>query len=79
LTDDKKRTRLDISRYLSRYEDEPDIIYPIVTQNESWFHHFDLESKKQSMKGKHPGPTTPKKLKRVPSARKLMASIFWDS
>jgi hypothetical protein len=36
LTDDQKRTRLNISRYLlSRYEDEPDFIYRIVTQDEN--------------------------------------------
>jgi hypothetical protein len=55
LTDDQKRTRLDISRYLlSRYEDEPDFIYRIVTQDETWVHHFNPESKKQSMQWKHP-------------------------
>jgi histone-lysine N-methyltransferase SETMAR len=37
LTDDQKRNRLDISRYLlSRYEDERDFIYWIVTQDETW-------------------------------------------
>jgi hypothetical protein len=36
LTDDQKRTRLAISRHtLSRYEDEPDFIYRIVTQDET--------------------------------------------
>jgi hypothetical protein len=35
--------------------------------------------KKQSMQWKHPGSTLPKKFKRVPSAGKMMASIFWDS
>jgi hypothetical protein len=44
LTDDQKRTRLDISRYLlSRYEDEPDFIYRIVSHDETWVHHFDPE------------------------------------
>ena len=43
LTDDKKRTWLDTSRYLlSRYEDDPiDFIERVVTQNETWVHHFD--------------------------------------
>jgi histone-lysine N-methyltransferase SETMAR len=54
LTDDQKRTRLDISRHLlSRYEDEPNFIYRIVTQDETWVHLFDPESKrKQSMQWK---------------------------
>ena len=50
LTDDQKRTQLDISRYLlSRYEDDPvDFIERDVTQDETWVHHFDPESKMQS-------------------------------
>ena len=43
LTDDQKRTQLDNSRYLlSRYEDNPvDFIEQVVTQDETWAHHFD--------------------------------------
>ena len=50
LTDDQKRTWLDIPRYLlSRYEDDPcDFIERVVTQDETWVHHFDPESKMQS-------------------------------
>ena len=33
----------------------------------------------QSKQGKHPGSSTHKKFKSVHSARKVMASIFWDS
>ena len=45
LTDDQKRTRRDISRYfLTRYEDDPsDSINQVVTQDETWVHHFDPE------------------------------------
>ena len=45
LTNDQKRTRLDISRYLlSRYEDDPgDFIERVVTQDDTWVHHFDPE------------------------------------
>ena len=50
LTDDQKRTWLDISRHLlSCYEDDPsDFIEPVVTQDETWVHHFDPESKMQN-------------------------------
>ena len=75
--DYQKRARLDISRFiLSRYED---FIEQVVTQDESWVHHFDPESKMQSKQWKHPGSHPPKKFKRVHSAGKMMASIFWDS
>ena len=65
LTDDQKRTRLDISRYLLfHYEDDPgDFIERVVTQDETWVHHFDLESKMQSKQWKHPGSPSPKKFK----------------
>ena len=48
--DDQKGIRLDISRYLlSLYEDDPgDSIEQAVTQDETWVHHFDTESKLQS-------------------------------
>ena len=76
LTDDQKRTPLDISRYLlSRYADDlGDFIERVVTQDETWVHHFDPGSKMQSKQWKHP-----KKFKRFHSAGKVMASIFWDS
>ena len=58
LIDDKKRTQLDISRYLlSRYEDDPgDFIEQVVTQDGTWVHHFDPE---QTMEA--PWLTPPKK------------------
>ena len=43
LTDDQKRTQLNISRYLLfRYEDEPgDFIERVVTQDETWVNDFN--------------------------------------
>ena len=81
LTDDQKRTRLDISRsLLSHHEDDPgNFIKRVVTQDEAWVHHFDLEAIMQSKQWKHPGSPPPKKFKRVHSAGKVMALIFWDS
>ena len=81
LTGYQKRTRLNISRYLlSRYEDDPShFIKWVVTQHETWVHHFDTESKMQSKQWKHPDSPHPKKFNMVHSAGKVMASIFWDS
>ena len=77
LTDDQKRTQLDISRYLpSRFED--DLIRRVVTLDETWVHYFDPESKMQSKQWKHPGSSPLRKFKRVHSAGKVMTSIFWD-
>ena len=48
---DQKRNGLNISRsLLSHYENDPEeFMYLVVTQDETWVHHFDWESKKQSM------------------------------
>ena len=64
LTNDQKRTPINISRYLlSRYEDDPgDFIEGVETQDETWVHHFDPESKMQSKQCKHPGSPSPKNL-----------------
>ena len=77
LTDDQESTRLDISTYLqSRYEDDPGaFIKRVVTQDETWIHHFDPEKKMHSKQWKYP-TRPPKKFKRVHSAGKVMASIF---
>ena len=77
----RKGLSLYISRYLlPRFEDDPsDFIERVVTQDETLVHHFDLESKMQSKQWKQPGSPPPKKFKRVHSAGKVMASIFWDS
>ena len=74
MTDEQKRPRLDISRYLlSRYEDDPgDFIDRVVTQDETWVHHFDQESKMQSMQWKHLGSPPPKKFKRISLADNVL-------
>ena len=50
-----------------------------MTQDETWVHHADPKSKKQSMQWKYPGSPSSKKFKKVSSAGKVMASIFWES
>ena len=58
VTYDQKRTRY--MHLLSRYEDDPgDFIEQVVTQDETWVHHFDQESKMQSKEWKHPGSSPP--------------------
>ena len=47
--------------------------------DETWVHHFTPEAKQQSKQWKHPGSPLPKKAKTVPSAGKVMASVFWDA
>ena len=47
--------------------------------DETWVHHFTPEAKQQSKQRKHPGSPPPKKAKTIPSAGKVMASVFWDA
>jgi len=55
LTEDHKVQRKAItSEMLRRYRDEgDDFLLSIVTGDESWFHHFDPEMKRQSMEWHH--------------------------
>ena len=51
----------------------------LITGDETWVHHYTPESKKDSMIWKRPPSPPAKKFKVQPSARKLMATVFWDS
>jgi len=81
LTPDQKRHRAEVSQeLLSEFsKDKNKFIAHIVTQDETWVHHFDPETKAQSMAWKHPWSPPPKKFKTVPSSGKVMASVFWDA
>ena len=51
----------------------------LVTGDETWLHHWDPDTKKESMQWKHPGSPPPKKFRTQPSASKVMATVVWDS
>ena len=51
----------------------------LVTGDETWLHHWDPDTKKESMQWKHPGSPPPMKFRTQPSASKVMATVFWDS
>ncbi|XP_014487335.1 PREDICTED: histone-lysine N-methyltransferase SETMAR-like, partial [Dinoponera quadriceps] len=50
-----------------------------VTVDVTWVHHYTRETKQQSKQRTLRGKRTPKKAKTAPSARKIMATLFWDS
>lgn len=81
LTAAQTKTRADICEdLLGRLQAEPESFFDrIVTQDETWVHHFDPESKSQSMMWKHMDSPTPKKFKVTMSAGKVMATVFWDN
>jgi histone-lysine N-methyltransferase SETMAR len=50
-----------------------------VTVDAAWTHHYTPETKEQSKQWTSPGESAPKKAKTIPSAGKVMATVFWDS
>ena len=81
MTEDHKGQRKAItSELLQRYRHEgDDFLLRIVTGDVSWFHHFKPEMKRQSMEWHHLHSPSKKKAKTVPSAAKVMGTVFWDA
>ncbi|GBN18992.1 hypothetical protein AVEN_67341-1 [Araneus ventricosus] len=62
-----------------RYQAEGvSFLHHIVARSETWMHHVTPETKKESMSWKHPSSLCNKKFKTVPSAKKVMVTVFWD-
>jgi [histone H3]-lysine36 N-dimethyltransferase SETMAR len=81
LTADQKVVRRRMSRdNLNLFDYNPDeFLARFVTVDETWAHHFTPESKQQSMQWKHTDSPCPKKAKAIPSAGKVMVTVFWDT
>ncbi len=64
---------------LSRYHEEgEDFLSRIVTGDESWVHYWTPETKEASKVWKRKDEEAPHKAKQIPSAGKVMATVFWD-
>ena len=48
-----------------------------MTGDESWIHHYQPESRRQSMEWTHPGSPARNKVKTV-SSGKIRVTPFWD-
>lgn len=81
LTNENRRTREQSSREnLELFNHNPeDFCARYVTMDETWAHHFDPETKQQSMQWKHPESPREVKFRKMSSAGKVMASVFWDA
>lgn len=81
LTVEQKRNRMTTSEHcLNMFKRNPkEFLRRFVTVDETWIHHYTPETKEQSKQWTSPGETAPKKAKTVPSAGKVMATVFWDS
>jgi histone-lysine N-methyltransferase SETMAR len=81
LTADQKRTRMEISEQcLERFnKNKTNFLRRFITMDETWIHHYTPESKQQSKLWTEASCSAPKKTRSVPSAEKVMASVFWDA
>jgi hypothetical protein len=81
LTNEHKCVRLDICyHHLAHYGEECDnFLQQIITGDVTWVHHYQPDTKWNSMQWKHPSSSVAKKFETQPSAGKLMLSTFWDS
>lgn len=70
------------SELLARFEAEgKNFLSRIATADETWFHHFESETKRQSMEW-HRLPLPGRKNKKIqipPSVSKVMITVLWDS
>jgi len=55
------------------------LYFTILTVDETWLHHFDPESKMQSMAWKHVYSPPIIKFRVVASSRTVMVTVFWDA
>jgi len=55
-----------------------DFLSQLVTMNETWLYHYDMETKQQSMVWRHSSSHRPKKFQVQESTGKVLALVFWD-
>jgi len=81
LTADQKRTHMKISEQCLECfnKNTTDFVRCFITMDETWLHHYIPESKQQSKQWTGAGCSAPKKTRLVPSAGKVMTSVFWDA
>lgn len=81
LTMEQKQRREDVSiECLAMFHsNKAEFLRRFITMDETWVHHFTPETKEQSKQWTERGESAPKKAKTVPSAGKVMASVFWDA
>jgi hypothetical protein len=77
--EDINRIGLYLQHLLWYVNQREDTLNRIVTGDESWVQHYQPESKRASVQGKHPSSLSTKKFNVTPSAGKVMLTVFRDS
>jgi len=60
-------------------KNKTDFVRRFITMDETWIHHYTPESKQQSKQWIEANCSGPKKTRSVPSAGRVMASVFWNA
>jgi hypothetical protein len=81
LTVDNKRNRMATSKHcFDLYHcNRKEFLRRFITVDETWIYHYTPEMNEQSKQWISPGKQAPKKVKTVPSAGKVMTTVFWNS
>ncbi|CAK9820465.1 Histone-lysine N-methyltransferase SETMAR [Anthophora plagiata] len=81
LTMEQKQRREDVSTecLVKFHSNKAEFLRRFIIMDETWVHHFTPETKEQSKQWTERGESAPKKAKTVPSAGKVMTSVFWDA
>ena len=80
LTVDQKQRVDDSECYLQLVQyNKKEFLHKYVTMDETWIHHFTLESNRQSAEWTAAGESNPKRPKMQTSTGSVLASVFWDA
>jgi hypothetical protein len=60
-------------------KNKTDFVRRFITTDETWIHHYTPESKQHSKQWTEVCCSAPKKTTSIPSAGKVMASVFWNA
>ncbi|GFU53119.1 histone-lysine N-methyltransferase SETMAR [Trichonephila clavipes] len=75
----QKELRMGLAlQHLFRYQEDPTFMKRIVTGDETWCHHYESETKQDSMQWKHASSPPSKKFRAVKSAGKVLFTVFFD-
>ena len=80
LTIDQKRIRVTtLEQNLVYFNRNPkEFLRRFATMDETWIHHYTLESREGSKQWIKPSESAPKRPKTQQSTKKVMVSVFWD-
>lgn len=81
LTMQQKHIRMRLcQQHLERFrKDKKDFVRRFITMDETWVYHHDPESKQEAKEWYEPGSSAPKRVRVQKSAKKVLASVFWNA